>query len=206
MTSNPGLGRAGRGRGPACGGGRCPDGTPARWQRAGSSVQLSGKNSRQESGWLLPAASSARCRLTANWQLAVLPSAPQYWRCTPAECWPALGKLVSSEDPVGPAGPSPSSWRVLPGSVSADHGLWPTKWCRSWSLSPSRVAIGSTLLRSPSSKSPRTYTPAHRRRSERPNPAVSLPRKPSSRSSNRRSSRACIHHPAAVPSQTQAST
>lgn len=70
---------------------------PARWQRMGSSAQLSGKKSRQPSGWLLPAASlSARCRLTASWQLTFLPSAPQYCRCTPAEWLPALGKLVSS--------------------------------------------------------------------------------------------------------------
>ncbi len=69
---------------------------PARWQRAGSSVRLSGKKSRQPSGWLVPAASLARCKLTTSWQLAVLPSAPQYWRCTPAEWLPALGKLVSS--------------------------------------------------------------------------------------------------------------
>ena len=51
----------------------------------------------QPSGWLVPAASSARCRLTANWQLAFLPKAPRRTGlCTPAECDPAFGKLVSS--------------------------------------------------------------------------------------------------------------
>ena len=34
--------------------------------------------------------------VTATWQLAILPSVPQYWRATPTECVPCLGKLVPS--------------------------------------------------------------------------------------------------------------
>jgi hypothetical protein len=33
---------------------------------------------------------------TPSWQLAVLPSVPQYWRCTPTEWSPSLGKPVLS--------------------------------------------------------------------------------------------------------------
>jgi len=33
---------------------------------------------------------------TPSWQLAVLPSVPEYWRCTPTEQSPSLGKPVSS--------------------------------------------------------------------------------------------------------------
>ena len=75
--------------------------------------------------------------------------------CSLAECAPALGKLVSSmipqsdgEKAVALARPSKSR--------SADHGLWLTNCCKAWSLWPRRVAIGSTLLRSPSSNKPRT--------------------------------------------------
>src|SRR3954449_1644861 len=34
--------------------------------------------------------------VTATWQLSCLPSWPQYWRATPTECRPFLGKPVSS--------------------------------------------------------------------------------------------------------------
>ena len=34
--------------------------------------------------------------VTATWQFATLPSAPQYCRATPTECGPGFGKLVSS--------------------------------------------------------------------------------------------------------------
>ncbi len=34
--------------------------------------------------------------VTMTWQFATLPSAPQYWRATPADSLPCLGMLVSS--------------------------------------------------------------------------------------------------------------
>jgi hypothetical protein len=34
--------------------------------------------------------------LTPTWQLATLPSVPEYWRATPTEALPNLGKPVSS--------------------------------------------------------------------------------------------------------------
>jgi hypothetical protein len=39
-----------------------------------------------------------------SWQLAVLPSLPEYWPLTPTECVPCLGKPVSSTThAVGPS-------------------------------------------------------------------------------------------------------
>ena len=38
---------------------------------------------------------------TPSWQLAVLPNVPEYWRCTPTEQLPSLGKPVSSASPKG---------------------------------------------------------------------------------------------------------
>ena len=59
-----------------------------------SSSQRSGRNSRQSSGQL--ACSVTALTDTPSWQLAVLPSVPEYWRCTPTEWSPSLGKPVSS--------------------------------------------------------------------------------------------------------------
>lgn len=38
----------------------------------------------------------ATLRLTASWQLAILPALPVYCRCTPGECLPCLSIPVSS--------------------------------------------------------------------------------------------------------------
>ena len=59
-----------------------------------SSSQLSGTNSRQSKGQL--ACSVTALTDTPSWQLAVLPSVPEYWRCTPTEQAPSLGNPVSS--------------------------------------------------------------------------------------------------------------
>jgi hypothetical protein len=69
-------------------------GTSALAQRSGSSVQLSGRYSCHLTGKL--ACSHASDTLTATWQLSCLPSIPHHWRATPTECWPFLGKPVSS--------------------------------------------------------------------------------------------------------------
>ena len=63
-------------------------------RRAASVVHASGRYSAAPIGharW--PVQSAA---VTATWQFATLPSAPQYCRATPTECGPDLGKLVSS--------------------------------------------------------------------------------------------------------------
>jgi hypothetical protein len=76
--------------------GRCRT-RSGRWQAARrdmSSSQDSGRNSRQSNGQL--ACSVTALTDTPSWQLAVLPSVPQYWRCTPTEWSPSLGKPVSS--------------------------------------------------------------------------------------------------------------
>ena len=68
-----------------------------RWQaarRSASSSQDSGTNSRHESGQL--ACSVTALTDTPSWQLAVVPSVPQDWRCTPTEWSPSLRKPVSS--------------------------------------------------------------------------------------------------------------
>src|ERR1017187_2998708 len=61
---------------------------------AGVSNQDSGRYSRHANGQL--ASHVLQCRLTATWQLAILPKAPQDWRATPTDASPALGKDVSS--------------------------------------------------------------------------------------------------------------
>src|SRR3954462_9953720 len=61
---------------------------------AAASSQLSGTNSRQFSGQ--EAVSVTACTLTPIWQLATLPSVPEYCRATPGEAVPSLTKPVSS--------------------------------------------------------------------------------------------------------------
>ena len=76
--------------------GRCRtrSGTWQAARRPTSPSQDSGRNSRQSNGQL--ACSVTALTDTPSWQLAVLPSVPQYWRCTPTEWSPSLGKPVSS--------------------------------------------------------------------------------------------------------------
>jgi hypothetical protein len=57
-------------------------------------VPALGRNSRQSIGQL--AWSVAAWMLTPTWQLATLPSVPEYCRATPTEAVPNLGKPVSS--------------------------------------------------------------------------------------------------------------
>jgi hypothetical protein len=80
----------------SCHVGRCRTvaGTRQAARRDVSPSQASGRNSRQSNGQL--ACSVTALTDTPNWQLAVLPSVPQYWRCTPTEQSPSLGKPVSS--------------------------------------------------------------------------------------------------------------
>ena len=69
---------------------------------------------------------------TPSWQLAVLPNVPEYWRCTPTECSPSLGKPVSSTaQAVGSrAVTSISARRRRTGRQS--QGETATKWCSAW--------------------------------------------------------------------------
>jgi hypothetical protein len=103
-----------------------------RWQAArrvamAASSQLSGTNSRHERGQ--EACSVTALTDTPSWQLAVLPSVPEYWRCTPTEHLPSLGKPVSSTaHAVGSsAAVSTSASRRRTGRQS--HGETATKWC-----------------------------------------------------------------------------
>ena len=69
---------------------------------------------------------------TPSWQLARLPSVPQYWRPTPTEQGPSLGKPVSSTThAVGAsAAVSTSASRRRTGRQS--QGDTATKWCSAW--------------------------------------------------------------------------
>jgi hypothetical protein len=95
-----------------------------------SSSQRSGRNSRQSSGQ--EACSVTALTDTPSWQLAVLPSVPEYCRCTPTEQLPSLGKPVSSTThAVGEsAAVIASASRRRTGRQS--HGLAATKWCSAW--------------------------------------------------------------------------
>jgi hypothetical protein len=112
--------------------GRCRtrSGTWQAERRSASASQRSGRNNRQSKGQL--ACSVTALTETPSWQLAVLPSVPQYWRCTPTERSPSLGKPVSSTaHAVGESAPtSRSARRRRTGRQS--HGETPMKWCSAW--------------------------------------------------------------------------
>jgi hypothetical protein len=109
---------------------RARSGTWQAARRLVSSSQDSGRNSRQSNGQL--ACSVTALTDTPSWQLAVLPRVPEYWRCTPTEWSPSLGKPVSSTaQAVGAnAVTSRSASRRRTGRQS--HGLTATKWCNAW--------------------------------------------------------------------------
>ena len=67
---------------------------------------------------------------TATWQLPTLPSAPQYWRCTPTESVPCFGKPVSSiaRIPVRTG----TAARSCVHTRSASQGESVMKCCRAW--------------------------------------------------------------------------
>jgi hypothetical protein len=122
--------------------------------RAASSVHSRGRNSRQFSGQ--EAVSETACTLTATWQLACLPSAPQYWGATPTDILPSLGNDTSSTAQAsGPAcGTIRSAIRRRTGTGS--HVDWFTNCCRFCSLpSGSRETMAWIDLRRPSVISPR---------------------------------------------------
>src|ERR1035438_5047505 len=76
---------------------------------AGVSNQDSGRYSRHANGQL--ASHVLQCRLTATWQLAILPKAPQDWRATPTDASPALWGRTSHQSATlraQPANPPPS--------------------------------------------------------------------------------------------------
>jgi len=50
----------------------------------------------QWTGALLGGSSATSCALTTTWPLATLPRVPEYWRATPTELRPCLGRPVSS--------------------------------------------------------------------------------------------------------------
>src|SRR5258706_14797704 len=63
-------------------------------RRPASLLQLSGRYSKAPSGQARAPVHNAA--VTATWQFATLPKAPQYCRAVPTECGPDFGKLVSS--------------------------------------------------------------------------------------------------------------
>ncbi len=90
--------------------------------------------------------------LTAAWEFACLPKAPQYWRVTATDIRPSLGKDTSSTPKASGliSGIIRSAIRRCTGSGS--HGEWLTHCCRfCWLPSGSRSAIGWIDLRRPCS-------------------------------------------------------
>lgn len=127
---------------------------PARRQRPGSSVHSRGRYNCQSSGH--DAVSVAAWTLTATWQFARFPRAPQYWRATPAEAWPHLGNDTSSITHTCGVIVSDSLRAIRRRTGNGSHGDWFTNCCRACMFpSGSRSAIGWIDLRRPSSIRPR---------------------------------------------------
>jgi hypothetical protein len=97
--------------------------------------------------------------VTATWQFAVLPREPVYWRATPADSLPHLGKPVSSNTTAS-GRIRPAIRRAIAARTGTGSQVESVRNCCSDCRSPSgnRAAIGSTDFRSPSSISPRRYT------------------------------------------------
>ena len=97
---------------------------PASSRRAGSVIDDWGRYNSNVNGHVRSSAINALD--TATWQFPILPSAPQYCRCTPTEWVPCLGKPVSSraKRPVR-TGISVSSRAQ---TWSARQGEWVMKW------------------------------------------------------------------------------
>jgi hypothetical protein len=96
---------------------------------------------------------------TSAWQLACLPSSPQYCGATPTDSVPLFGTPVSSITSTASAPPTRRSARsasTRQSGASSQAGLL-TKWC-SWSCpdSPSLAAIGCTLFGPSGPSRPRT--------------------------------------------------
>ncbi len=83
-------------------------------RRIGPSAHSSGTNNRHCSGQ--DAVSETACTLTATWQLACLPSAPQCWCATATDIRPSLGNDTSStaQDPGRSAAPSAARSAAAP--------------------------------------------------------------------------------------------
>ncbi|GHI25928.1 hypothetical protein Shyd_94000 [Streptomyces hydrogenans] len=100
--------------------------------------------------------SVAAWTLTATWQFARFPSAPQYCRATPTEAVPHLGNDTSSITHTSGRIARLSRSAIRRRTGSGSHGDWFTNCCRACMFpSGSRSAIGWTDLRRPSSIRPR---------------------------------------------------
>src|SRR5690242_3588637 len=75
-------------------------------------------------------ASVASDRLTSDWQLAVVPTRPEYWMATPTDCRPLLSKVVSSTIQCSiefiPINPLAATGSGGPGSY-AGHSRFPSR-------------------------------------------------------------------------------
>src|SRR3954447_21248505 len=134
-------------------------GTPAAARRVASPLQSSGRNRRRPT----PTGTSARAKVseTRAWQLARLPSWPQYWRLTPTEWRPCFTRAVSSTTRAASGPPTSRSARPSAALTSwssrgaVAQGEVETKWCSCWvSAGATLAAMGSTLLRSPGRSRP----------------------------------------------------
>jgi hypothetical protein len=120
-------------------------------------------------------ASSTYWALTTTWQLAFLPSAPQYCRCTPTDCLPCLGRLVSSSTSTPPDRLAATSPRTRSRSSAAGSQSASVSRCcsRSVEVPATAAAIASQFLRGRSVNSPVTYRSSPDRLSARRNSGAS---------------------------------
>src|SRR4029077_11918658 len=103
--------------------------TPARFNRARSLFQLSGRKRRNAT--ITGTSSRASVSDTSVWQLAFLPSAEAYCQATPTECLPFFGTAVSSITNTASLPPtSLSAWTSSSFSNgAASQTPAATKWC-----------------------------------------------------------------------------
>src|ERR1039458_1235267 len=110
---------------------------------AGVSNQDSGRYSRHANGPL--ASHVLQCRLTATWQLAILPKAPRYWPAAPPDASPSLGKDVSSiSHTSGSASKSTTFWASSRWISSTARGLCPDR--KSTRLNSSHLGISYSVF------------------------------------------------------------
>ena len=155
--------------------------------RHGPRPSTRAENSRQSIGQL--ACSVTALTDTPSWQLAVLPSVPEYWRCTPTDASPSLGKPVSSTAQASAPPPPTSRWasrrrtgrqsQGLGRRTGAAPGSGPPRpaagpWARSTCAGrPASTRAGSTRHGHAGPCAARTRTPRRRTPSRRPPRAAS---------------------------------
>src|SRR5262249_43287516 len=100
-------------------------------------------------------------RWTVTMPLAILPTQPRYWRCTPGVLEPDLRAEVSSKRPTvprssaGKVGKTSATWRCSCSRTWGKDQRWSRRnSCKVRTAQPEAKAMGSTVLRLRSERSP----------------------------------------------------